>query len=80
MFFGSVTLAEFFHFVTTLEGGFGRVVVVVAATSGDDNGDFFPLTAAEWAPFERVPFFLIGCDEINCFLVGPRDGLGFLCE
>ncbi|RHN54036.1 hypothetical protein MtrunA17_Chr5g0402311 [Medicago truncatula] len=65
--------------MTTLKSGFGRVVVIVAATSGYDYSHFFPLTAAEWTPFERVPFILISSNEVNGFLVGPWDGLRFLC-
>lgn len=75
--FGSVALAEFFHLVTALECGLGRVIEVVAATGGDDDGDFFPLAATEWAPLEGVPLLLVCAYEVYCLLMSPRDRLGF---
>jgi hypothetical protein len=66
--------------MTTLKSSFRRMIVIVTTSSGDYNSDFFPLTAAKWTTFERVPFLLISSDEVNGFLVSPWDGLGFFCE
>lgn len=72
---GPVPLAEFLDLVAALDGGLGGVVV--AAACGDGHGDLLPLAGLERAPLVCVPFFLVGFDEVDRFLVRPERGLGF---
>lgn len=78
MFLGAETLAELLHLVATLGGCFRWIEVAVAATGGDSDGDFLPLAGLQLASFERVPFLLVGVDEVDGLLVRPWNRLGFL--
>lgn len=78
MFFRAETLAELLHLVTTLDGGFRWIEVAVAATGGDGDGDFLPLVGLQLASFERVPFVLVGVDEMDGLLVSPWNRVGFV--
>lgn len=62
--------------MTALGGGFGGDII--AAAGGNGDGNFLPLAGFELAFFERVPFFLVGLDKADGFLVGPGERLGFL--
>ena len=74
--FGAVALAELLDFVAALKGGLGGGFgVVVTATGGDSDGDFFPIGSFELAAFERVPFFLVSLDQMDGFFVSPREWL-----
>lgn len=74
--FGAVALAELLDFVAALKGGLGGGFgVVVTATGGDSDGDFFPIGSFELAAFERVPFFLVSLDQMDSFFVSPREWL-----
>lgn len=70
---GTITLTKLFHLVATLDGCLGRLIVVIAAPDGDGDGDLFPLVGLERTSLERIPFILVGLDEIDCFLMSPRN-------
>lgn len=67
---GAVSLPEFFDLMAALSGGFGGLIV--ATTSGHGDGNFLPLISLQLALLEGVPFFLVGLNETNGFVVSPR--------
>lgn len=66
---GAVALAELLHFVTALDGGFGRGGVGAAACDG--VGDLLPVGGLEVAAAEGVPLVAVGVDEGEGFIGGP---------
>lgn len=52
--------------------------MVVATAGGDGDSHLLPLGGLELAALEGVPLLLVGLDEVDSLLVGPRKGLGFL--
>lgn len=76
---GAITLAELLDLVAALEGSLGgELVVVVAAASGDSDGDFLPLRGLKLAAPQGIPLLLIGLDQVHRLLVRPWQGLRLL--
>lgn len=67
---GAVALSKLFDFVAALGGSLGGWIA--AGAGSNRSGNFFPLVGLELATVEGVPFLLVGIDEVDGLLVGPR--------
>lgn len=64
--------------MAALDRRLGRVRVIVAASGGDCDGDFLPLTGLERASLQGVPFVLVRLNEVNSLLMSPGHRLRLL--
>ncbi|TQE03965.1 hypothetical protein C1H46_010336 [Malus baccata] len=75
---GAVLLLEFIHLMAALRGEFRQLTVLVAAPGRHGHRHLFLLARLQLAPPQRAPLLLVGLDQLNHLLLGPRQRLGLL--